>query len=125
MYFLQIIDIGDDMSSFSIEDLKSKFVNIYDIRYKAIKCNEDVVTLVYLDSLHSRKMMSEFIIVPLTNYEDEIIDSDQVIKEIIQTASAIVIEGLDEALELILRGDVLIFLNPLVMLFVVMLKDIA
>lgn len=97
------------MSNFNLDNIKSKLVNMYDVRYKEIQSNEELITLVYLNSLNSRQLMSEFIIAPLINYKNEIKDSDQVIKEVIQLGSASVIDKLDDALSLVLSGDVLIF----------------
>ncbi|MDR7871087.1 MAG: spore germination protein [Tissierellaceae bacterium] len=97
------------MSSFSLGDFKSNLVNIYDLRYKEIKCNEELITLVYLESLNNQELMSEFIIVPLTNYEDEIKNSEQMIKEVIQITSTTLVDGLEEAINLVLSGEVLIF----------------
>lgn len=97
------------MSNFNLADLKSKLVNIYDVRYKELKCNEELVTLVYLESLNSQDLMSNFLIGPLMNYEVEITSSEQVIKEIIQISASLIVDDLNEALNLMFNGNVLIF----------------
>jgi hypothetical protein len=100
------------MSNNNLVDLKSKLVNIYDVRYKEIRCgDEEIATLVFIDSLIDSSLMSEFIITPLLNHEGIIQNAEEVIEKIIGIGTATIVDRLDTALTLVLRGSALLFFN--------------
>ncbi|MFZ7121104.1 MAG: spore germination protein [Eubacteriaceae bacterium] len=99
------------MSDITIENLRTKLSNSYDIKYRKISNEELNITLVYVESLCDAKYISEFIITPLIQMEPQIDNLENIKNRIILSTSVEEVEKLEEAVKLILSANVLIFFS--------------
>lgn len=97
------------MACFNLEDIKLNLTDVVDVKYREIKCGEELVTIVFIDNLSDSKLISEFIINPLLDYDKTIENVDILSHEVIRLSPAEIVDDINMALSNILRGNVLIF----------------
>ena len=99
------------MANFNLADIRSRLTNILDVQYRDIRCDKEDITLVYVDNLSDKHLISEFIIAPLLNYKGPIESIEKIKQEIIILSPAEEVDQLDKAITHILSGDVLLFFS--------------
>lgn len=99
------------MSNLTLEALRENLKNINDLNYKEYKCGNQLITLVYIESITNTDTMSNFIIEPLLLYEGHISSPEEVLNNIILLSSAKVTDKLNEGITQILNGNILIFFS--------------
>lgn len=96
------------MEKISIENIKEKLTNNYDVTYREIKCKKGSIYLVFVDNLCDSKFISEYIIAPLMRNLELCKDINVIKKEVIVASSVEDVNTLDDAVTHILSADVVI-----------------
>lgn len=96
------------MTNISINDIKEKLKNNFDVKYREIKGDRGVIFVVYIENLCDTKFISEYIVSPLMNKGGHYKDIDDIKKEVIVSCSAEDVSSLDDAIYRILTASVVI-----------------
>jgi hypothetical protein len=100
------------MSDLNLESIKNVLEKMDDVIYKEYKCGSQLFTLVYVESITDIDQISEFVVKPLLSYGGgEILNANQVIRDVIPLSSATKTNDLNEAVIQVLSGNILIFFS--------------
>jgi len=98
------------MEKISIDYIKEKLKNSYDVKYREIQCEIGIIYGVFIDDLCDSKFISEYIFNPLIQHKIASVDLEYIKREVLPANSIGDINSNDEAISHILSGDlVLIF----------------
>ncbi|WP_291635962.1 spore germination protein [Clostridium sp.] len=94
----------------SIDYIKEKLKNSYDVKYREIDCALGVIFSVFIDDMCDSKFISEYIFKPLMENKTMTVDLEYIKKDVLSANVIGDINSNDEAISHILAGDlVLIF----------------
>lgn len=96
------------MDNFTIEDIKEKLCNNFDIKYREIKCSKGIIYIVYVENLCDLNFISQYIVAPIMDKAELCVDIEALKKEVIVANTADDVESLDNAIDLILTGYAII-----------------
>ncbi|MGI5998894.1 MAG: spore germination protein [Lutispora sp.] len=99
------------MSAVTVSSIKQKLNNNYSIIYRSLEIHEGNVEIIYDDTMVNIQFISEFVISPILNKDKIITDLETLEKEVITSATIGSIKSLDEAVNHILSGAVVLIFD--------------
>ncbi len=99
------------MSEFSLGHIKERLKNNFEINYRDIGIDKNIIHIIYDNSICSSKLISEFIISPLIININNLTTMEKVKNEIILSTSIGDVLSEDDAIEHILSGDVILIFD--------------
>lgn len=97
------------MGGINLENIEQVLSNSYDVKYRQIFNGNDKITLIYIENLCDIKYISQAIITPLINMDNNLVSNIGLIKSnVIFSASTEEIKDTEIAINKILSGNVLI-----------------
>lgn len=91
-----------------LDELKEKFKNAFDVKYREVETPLGKATLIFIDVLCSSAFISEYIVTPLTITNYQIKNVNDIITKVITMNLAGTVKDIKDAQEHILMGDVVI-----------------
>jgi len=96
------------MLKFTTNDIKKLLSSVADVKYVDIKCAKDYVNLIYIESLCDVKFISEYIMTPIIGKIETCKTTKALKEEILVTCPSENVDSLDNAINLLMGGYVLI-----------------
>lgn len=99
------------MGGISIENIKARLKDNYDVIYREINCKDGAIYIIFIDSLCDSTYISEYIISPLIDKMEINHNIDSLKKEVILAASIGDVDTLEDATTHVLSADVVVLFS--------------
>lgn len=101
------------MDKINIKDIQQKFSNNFDVKYRELECDYGTIYVIYVDTLIDSKFISEFIIAPILRNSELCNDFEKVKKRAVVSSSIVDVESNEDAVNQILRANVVVLFSYL------------
>lgn len=95
----------------NLEYIQDKFLDVFDVKYRTISTVLGECTLVFIDDMCSTEFISEYVITPLTKKDYKCSNVDDVIKNVLDINITSSTEDVDDAINHILSGDIVLIFS--------------
>lgn len=100
--------MGDAKMDNNLKYIKKRFENAFDVKYREIQTELGICNLIFIDDLCSTVFISEYIVSPLKNKEDNIKTVQDIVTKVLDINIANYAKDIEDAIFHVLSGDVVL-----------------